>query len=56
VTYSDWAWATKVTNTQWGIDDADTSDNVGPVTLTNKTPTAKVVAGSATTDLVIAID
>jgi hypothetical protein len=31
--YDEWVWTAKCTNTQFGIDDADTTDKVGPVTL-----------------------
>jgi len=55
MTYSDWTWGTTCTNTQWGIDDSDTSDSTPADTLTNKTPKCAVTAGSATSDLVIPI-
>lgn len=31
--YEEWTWTPTCTNTQFGIDDADTTDKVGPVTL-----------------------
>lgn len=55
MTYNDWAWGTTCTNTQWGIDDADLTDTKGADTLTNKTPSCKVTAKTATNDLVIPI-
>lgn len=56
MTYGEWVWGTTCTNTQWGIDDADTSDSEPAKTLTNKTPACKVQAGTTTSDLVIPID
>lgn len=55
ITYSSWTWGTTCTNSQWGIDDADTTDTTPADTLKNKTPACKVVAGTSTTDLVIPI-
>lgn len=55
VTYGEWVWGTTCTNTQWGIDDADTSDTTPAATLTNKTPTCTVSAGTTTSNLVIPI-
>ena len=46
ITYDDWTWVTTCTNTQFGVDDSDPSDKVGPVTMTNKTPTCSVVNGA----------
>lgn len=56
VTYDDWTWVTTCTNTQWGIDDADTSDNVPAATLKNKNPKCTVVSTTTYHDLVIPID
>lgn len=58
VTYDEWVWGTTCTNTQWGIDDADTSDTTPADTLTNKTPKCAVSAPAdgLTSDLVIPID
>lgn len=57
VTYEEWVWGTTCTNTQWGVDDTDTSDSVGATTLKKTTPTCTVVTptGGATSDLVIPI-
>ena len=38
VTYDQWTWVATCTNTQWGKDDADTTDTTPAVTLANKTP------------------
>lgn len=46
VTYDDWTWVTTCTNTQFGVDDADTTDNVPATTMTNKTPKCSVVNGA----------
>lgn len=56
VTYDDWTWVTTCTNTQWGIDDADTSDTTPAATLTNKTPKCTVTSTTAAHMLVIPID
>jgi hypothetical protein len=43
MTYKNWVWdAASVTNTQWGIDDADLTDTKPAATLTNKTPKCTV--------------
>jgi hypothetical protein len=56
VTYDDWTWVPTCTNTQWGIDDADTSDTVPAATLKNKTPKCAVTSTSAAHTLTIPID
>jgi hypothetical protein len=56
VTYDDWTWVYTCTNTQWGIDDADTSDTTPAATLTNKTPKCTVTSTSAAHTLTIPID
>jgi hypothetical protein len=55
VTYDDWTWVTTCTNTQWGINDADTSDTTPAATLTNKTPKCTVTSTTAAHMLVIPI-
>lgn len=43
MTYENWKWdAASCTNTQWGIDDADLTDDKGADTLKVKTPTCTV--------------
>jgi hypothetical protein len=55
VTYSDWTWGTTCTNTQWGVDDADTSDKIPAKTLKVATPTCKVATKTNSYDLAIDI-
>jgi hypothetical protein len=45
IVYDNWTWVTTCTNTQFGVDDADLSDKVPAVTMTNKTPKCSVVNG-----------
>lgn len=55
MTYDEWTWGTTCTNTQWGVDDADTTDSTPAATLKNATPACKVSAGATTSDMVIPI-
>jgi hypothetical protein len=55
VTYSDWTWGTTCTNTQWGVDDADTSDKIPAKTLKVPKPTCAVTTRTASYDMVIPI-
>jgi hypothetical protein len=41
-TYGQWDWVATCTNTQFGINDADLTDKVGPTTLKVKTPACAV--------------
>jgi len=52
VTYDDWTWVTTCTNTQFGIDDADTSDKIPAVTMKTTAPKCSVVNNA----LVIPVD
>jgi len=45
IVYDNWTWVTTCTNTQFGIDDADLSDKIPAVTMTDKAPKCSVVNG-----------